>query len=178
MDRHIVLVGMMGAGKTAIGSELARQLHVPFTDSDAEIETAAAMTIREIFERDGEAFFRARETQVLARLLAGRPGVISTGGGAWIRAENRELIGRRALSVWLDCDLDTLWYRVRQRPTRPLLQTEDPRGTLARLMAQRNPVYAQAAVTFKGRASDTVEAAARRLSQQIKLDAEEMKDKR
>lgn len=163
MDRHIVLVGLMGAGKTAIGGELARRLSVPFTDSDAEIETAAAMSIREIFERDGEAFFRARETQVLARLLSRRAGVISTGGGAWIQAENRALIARRGLSVWLKCDLDTLWHRVRLRPTRPLLQTPDPRGTLAALMDRRNPVYALADLTFTGQAGDTVDAAATRL---------------
>ncbi|MCQ0971859.1 shikimate kinase [Paracoccus sp. TK19116] len=178
VDRHIVLVGMMGAGKTAIGAELARRLHVPFTDSDAEIEIAAAMSIREIFERDGEAFFRARETQVLTRLLAGRPRVISTGGGAWIRAENRDLISHRAMSVWLDCDLDTLWHRVKQRPTRPLLQTEDPRGTLARLLEQRAPIYGLADLTFKGRSSDTVEASATRLATQIAEAAPKMLEKR
>ncbi len=163
MRRHIVLVGMMGAGKTAIGTEMARRLHVPFTDSDHEIETAAAMTIAEIFARDGEAFFRDRETRVLARILDGPPGVVSTGGGAWMRAENRALIGARGLSVWLNCDLDTLWNRVRQRSTRPLLKTADQRGTLAALMAQRNPVYATADLTFGARPGDTIEAAATRL---------------
>lgn len=168
MDRHIVLIGMMGAGKTAIGSELGRRLSVPFTDSDAEIEAAAAMTIAEIFARDGEAFFRDRETQVLARILKGRPGIVSTGGGAWMRPENRELIRQGGVSVWLNCDLDTLWHRVRQRPTRPLLQTEDPRGTLARLLEARNPTYALADLAFPARSGDTVDAAAGRLIEMLR----------
>ena len=140
LTRHIVLIGMMGAGKTAIGLDLARRLRVPFKDSDAEIEAAAAMSITEIFARDGEAFFRARESQVLGRLLAGPPGVISTGGGAWMRPENRQIVGARGLSVWLNCSPETLWMRVRQRPTRPLLQTADPKGTLLRLLEERGPV--------------------------------------
>lgn len=163
LSRHIVLVGMMGAGKTAIGTELARRFGVAFRDSDAEIEAAAAMSITEIFARDGEAFFRARETEVLGRLLAGPPAVISTGGGAWMGAGNRETIGRAGLSVWLDCDLDLLWQRVRQRPTRPLLQTADPKGTLARLLAERSPVYALADITFPARAGDSIEVSAARL---------------
>jgi len=163
LRRHIVLIGMMGAGKTAIGSELARRLHVPFTDSDAEIESAAAMTISEIFARDGEAFFRARESQVLGRLLTGAPGVISTGGGAWMQPANRAAIDGRGLSVWLNCAPDLLWQRVRQRPTRPLLQTADPRGTLMRLLAERSPVYALAGLEFVSRAGDSVEVSASRL---------------
>ncbi|MDM7458768.1 MAG: shikimate kinase [Paracoccus sp. (in: a-proteobacteria)] len=161
--RHIVLVGMMGAGTTAIGTELARRLGVPFRDSDAEIERAAAMSITEIFARDGEAFFRAREAEVLARLMSGPVGVISTGGGAFMQARNRDLIAARGLSVWLNCDLDLLWQRVRQRPTRPLLQTADPRGTLARLLAQRQPIYAQANLEYCARPGDSVEAATSRL---------------
>ncbi len=164
LRRHIVLIGMMGAGKTAVGSDLARRLHVPFVDSDAEIEAAAAMTITEIFARDGEAFFRDRETQVLGRLLARQPhGVISTGGGAWIQPRNRDLIRGCALSVWLDCDLDLLWQRVRQRSTRPLLKTPDPRGTLAALLEARAPDYALADLTFRSRAGDSVEQSATRL---------------
>ncbi|WP_411839123.1 shikimate kinase [Paracoccus sp. ME4] len=167
LTRHIVLIGMMGAGKTAIGSELARRLRVPFTDSDAEIEAAAAMTISEIFARDGEAFFRAREAQVLARLLAGPPCVISTGGGAWMRPENRAAIAARGLSVWLNCAPETLWARVRQRPTRPLLQTADPKGTLLRLLAERSPVYALADMEFVSRAGDSIEATALRLLDEL-----------
>ena len=130
MRQSIVLIGMMGAGKTAVGTELARQLGVRFLDSDAEIEPAAALTVSEIFERFGESFFRDRETQVLERLLSGPAGILATGGGAWVQPRNRDLIGRSAVSVWLDCDLETLWRRVRSRPTRPLLKTPDPRGTL------------------------------------------------
>ena len=167
LTRNIVLIGMMGAGKTAVGTEMSRRLGVPFTDSDAAIETAAAMTIAEIFARDGEAFFRDRETQVLSRILGGPPGIISTGGGAWMRPQNRALIRERALAVWIDCDLNTLWHRVRQRTTRPLLQTPDPRGTLAALLEARAPVYARADLVFPGRPGDTVEAAASRLIDKI-----------
>lgn len=163
LRRHIVLIGMMGAGKTAIGTEISRRLRVPYTDSDAEIEAAAAMSISEIFARDGEPFFRDRETQVLSRILAGPAGVVSTGGGAWMRAENRALIAAHGLSVWLNCDLETLWQRVRQRSTRPLLKTADPKGTLAALIEQRYPVYASAELTFNARPADSVEAAATRL---------------
>ncbi|MFV0382545.1 shikimate kinase [Paracoccus sp. (in: a-proteobacteria)] len=174
MKRHIVMVGMMGAGKTALGSELARRLRVPFTDSDAEIESAAAMTISEIFARDGESFFRDRETQVLSRILGGAPGVVSTGGGAWMRGENRDLIRQHGLSVWLKCDLETLWHRVRQRSTRPLLKTPDPKGTLAALIEQRYPVYAQAEMTFEARPRDTIEAASTRLMAQLSAEHPEL----
>ncbi|MDO5631480.1 MAG: shikimate kinase [Paracoccus sp. (in: a-proteobacteria)] len=167
LARHIVLIGMMGAGKTAVGSETARRLGVPFTDSDAEIEAAAAMSISEIFARDGETFFRDRETQVLSRILNGPPGIVSTGGGAWMRPENRALIRKHGLAVWIDCDLETLWHRVRQRPTRPLLQTADPKGTLAALIETRAPVYAKADLVFQSRAGDTIEAAAIRMIDQI-----------
>lgn len=170
MKRHIVMIGMMGAGKTAVGSELARQLRVGFTDSDAEIETAAAMSVSEIFARDGEAFFRNRETQILARILQGRSRIVSTGGGAWMQAENRELIAARGLSVWLKCDLETLWQRVRQRSTRPLLRTADPKGTLARLIEERYPTYAEADVIFDANANDSIENAARRLAAQIRRE--------
>ena len=168
LRRHIVLIGMMGAGKTALGTELARRLHVPFTDSDAEIESAAAMSISEIFARDGEAFFRDREAQVIARILRQSPRVISTGGGAWMQERNRAAIKAAGLSVWLECDLETLWHRVRQRSTRPLLQTADPKGTLARLLAERNPTYALAELTFPARPADSVDAATTRLLDAIR----------
>lgn len=166
--RHIVLIGMMGAGKTAVGTELARRLRVPFTDSDAEIEAAAAMSISEIFARDGESFFRDRESQVLTRLLAGRPSVISTGGGAWLRAENRAAIAARGISVWLNCSPEVLWHRVRQRSTRPLLKTADPKGTLMRLLAERSPIYAQAEVEFLSQPGDSIEASTDRLIAQLR----------
>lgn len=141
LKKTVVLVGMMGAGKTAVGKALATALRVPFRDSDAEIESAAAMTIAEIFERDGEPFFRARETQVISRLLDGRPGVVSTGGGAYMRAENRDMITRRGVAVWLDATLPVLWNRVRHKSTRPLLRTADPHATLRDIYETRVPVY-------------------------------------
>lgn len=162
MQGQIALVGMMGVGKTAVGQEIARQLGVVFTDTDAEIERAAAMSIAEIFARDGEAFFRDRESLVLSRLLDGPHGVISTGGGAWIQPQNRDLIRAAGLSVWLDADIDTLWHRVRQRPTRPLLLTEDPRGTLMALIEKRSPIYARADLRLKTDSASDIEATARR----------------
>ena len=163
MDSSIVLIGMMGAGKSAVGAELARQLGVPVRDTDAEISRAAAMTIPEIFARDGEAFFRARESEVLARVLREAPGIVSTGGGAWMRPENRALIAAAGISVWLNPSLATLWQRVKQKPSRPLLQTEDPRGTLERLLAERAPAYALADITIDVHGGDSVETTAARV---------------
>lgn len=132
---------MMGAGKTAVGTSIAQHLGCGFMDSDDEIERAANLTIPEIFARDGEPFFREKEAQVIARLLDGPPSVLSTGGGAFLSEATRGAVARRGVSVWLDADLDLLWARVRHRRTRPLLHTEDPRDTLARLLAERRPVY-------------------------------------
>ena len=155
LKKTVVMVGMMGAGKTAVGRALAARLGVPFLDSDHEIEAAANMTIPEIFARDGEAFFRLKERQVIARLLTEECGVLSTGGGAFLAAENRETITRNGASIWLQADLEVLWNRVRHRATRPLLQTAAPRATLAELYQQRVPLYAKAdiAVVSDGRAS-------------------------
>ncbi len=144
LRKTVVLVGMMGAGKTAVGKELARMLSVPFLDSDEEIVAAAAMSIAEIFDRDGEAFFRAREAEVIARLLRGTPGVLSVGGGAFLNAETRALISELGVSVWLKADLELLWQRVRHKTTRPLLRTKNPRATLAGLLEARGPDYAKA----------------------------------
>ena len=141
LGRTVVLVGLMGCGKTAIGRALAAKLDAPFVDSDAEIETAANATIAEVFERDGEAFFRDREAEVIARLLRGAPCILSTGGGAFLAERNRAAISRDGVSVWLNADLDLLWDRVRHKNTRPLLRTADPRATLAGLFAQRRSVY-------------------------------------
>lgn len=163
LDRHVVLVGMMGAGKTAVGTALARLLGVPFRDTDDAIERAAAMTIPEIFARDGEAFFRQKENQVLVRLLGEKPGVLSTGGGLFLSPENRDAISRAGVSVWLKADLDLLWSRVRQRSHRPLLRTADPRGTLERLLGERAPVYALADVVVTSEAGLAVEAMAARV---------------
>lgn len=147
MDRlrkTVVMVGMMGAGKTAVGTALARMLRVPFLDSDEEIVRAANSTIAEIFERDGEAFFRDREAEVIGRLLRGAPCVLSTGGGAFLSDRNRSQIREAGISVWLRADLELLWQRVRHKSTRPLLRTTNPRETLAALSASRMPVYALA----------------------------------
>lgn len=144
LHKTVVLVGMMGAGKTAIGKHVAQVLGVPFRDSDEEIVAAAQMSIAEIFARDGEAFFRDREAEVIARLLHGTPAILSVGGGAFLRAETRQRIHDDGVSVWLRADLDLLWSRVRTKNTRPLLQNDDPRGTLARLLAERTPDYEQA----------------------------------
>jgi shikimate kinase len=135
---------MMGAGKTAIGSALARRLNVPFRDSDAEIEKAANMTIAEIFERDGEHFFRAKEAQVIARLLDSEPSVLSTGGGAFLQPGNQRAVSTMGVSLWLRADTSLLWSRVKNKTTRPLLRTANPRATLAELCAVRNPEYAKA----------------------------------
>jgi shikimate kinase len=141
LRRTVVLVGMMGSGKTAVGKALAAQLSVPFLDSDAAIEEAAHATIAEIFARDGEAFFRDREAEVIARLLSGPPCILSTGGGAFMAERNRAAISAKGVSVWLDVPLDVLWDRVRHKDTRPLLRTPDPHRTLTDLYDKRVPVY-------------------------------------
>jgi shikimate kinase len=157
LTRSVVLIGMMGAGKSAVGTVLARTLGVPFRDTDEEIERAADRSIAEIFARDGEAFFREKETMVLDRLLALPPAVLSTGGGAWLSERNREIINEGAVAVWLKADLDLLWNRVRHKSTRPLLKTPDPRGTLAGLLAAREHVYALAPVTVEARAEYSID---------------------
>lgn len=144
VNKTIVMVGMMGAGKTAVGTTLARMLDVPFLDSDEEIVKASNMSIAEIFARDGEAFFRQKESQVIKRLMEEARCVLSTGGGAFMTADNRLLIHDLGVSVWLNADLDLLWNRVKHKDTRPLLRTENPYATLSALYTKRVPVYAQA----------------------------------
>lgn len=147
LKKTIVMVGMMGAGKTAVGRALALRLDVPFLDSDAEIEKAASRTVPELFAEHGEPFFRAKETQVISRLLDTHRGVLSTGGGAFLAQVNRDNISARGVSLWLDADLDLLWQRVRHKETRPLLRTSNPRATLAEIYEMRVPLYALADVT-------------------------------
>jgi len=142
-----VMVGMMGAGKTAVGRALAERLGVAFLDSDAEIEVAANRSVPEIFERDGEAFFRSRETQIIERLLIEKRCILSTGGGAFLSEKNRTNISAQGISVWLNADLELLWSRVRSKDTRPLLRTDDPRGTLKNIYDQRVPIYSLADLT-------------------------------
>lgn len=151
LKKTVVMVGMMGAGKTAIGTAVARTLGVPFLDSDAEIVTAANMSIAEIFDRYGETFFRDKETQVIARLLAEERCILSTGGGAWLNPENRNMIARQGIAVWLRADLDLLWARVRHKDTRPLLRTEDPYETLRGILEERTPFYELADITVDAR---------------------------
>jgi shikimate kinase len=163
LNKTLVLVGMMGAGKTAVGGQLGRMLGVPFLDSDDEIVRAASRSIPEIFARDGEAFFREKEVQVIARLLAGPACVLSTGGGAFLAEATRALIAKRGVSVWLQADPALLWQRVRTRVTRPLLQTENPRARLQALCVERDPIYALADLRVLGHSTLSVDDMARRV---------------
>ncbi|HYC15261.1 MAG TPA: shikimate kinase [Stellaceae bacterium] len=147
VPKTLVLVGLMGAGKSNIGRRLAQRLGLPFVDADGEIEAAAGETIVEIFERRGEAAFREGERKVIARLLANPVHVLAAGGGAFMDPETRALIASRAVSIWLRADLELLVSRVSRRNNRPLLRQGSPRETLARLIEQRYPVYALADVT-------------------------------
>jgi shikimate kinase len=157
LKKTVAMVGMMGAGKTAVGTQVARILGVPFLDSDEEIVRAASRSIAEIFERDGEPFFRARETEVLARLLRGAPCILSTGGGAFLSEMNRRMIAEQGIAVWLRADLDVLWQRVRHKTTRPLLRTANPRETLRTIYEARVPVYSLAEITVDSRPELSVE---------------------
>ncbi len=149
--KPLVLVGMMGAGKTTVGRRLANRLGRQFIDSDEEIERAAQMSIPEIFEQRGEAEFRAGETRVIARLLKEQDIVLATGGGAFVNEDTRALVKAEAVSVWLKADLDILFERVSRRSNRPLLKTADPKATLEKLIADRYPIYAEADITVMSR---------------------------
>jgi shikimate kinase len=146
--RTIALIGLMGAGKTSIGKRLAQELKLPFIDADSEIEQAAGESIEEIFERHGEAFFRDGERRVIARLLEGPPHVLATGGGAFMDRDTRALLKAQSVTIWLRAELDVLMARVARRNNRPLLKQGDKRATLERLIAERYPVYAEAAITI------------------------------
>ncbi|MCT4555892.1 MAG: shikimate kinase [Pelagimonas sp.] len=167
LHKTVVMVGMMGAGKTAVGRLLATRLNVPFCDSDHEIEEAANMTISEIFARDGEPFFRRKETQVIERLLEGTPCILSTGGGAFMSDENRAMITEKGASVWLQADLEVLWNRVRNKDTRPLLRTDNPRATLQSLYEARVPVYQLADLAVSSEASGTLDDMAQKTAQAL-----------
>lgn len=148
IDRPVVLVGLMGVGKSSVGRKLASLLHLPFVDADEEIERAAQMSISEIFAQFGEPYFRDGERRVIARLIerSGQPKIIATGGGAFVNPETRRLILEKAIAVWLDSDLDVLVERVGRRDSRPLLRNGNPREILARLKAEREPAYAEAPI--------------------------------
>ncbi len=150
--RSIVLVGMMGVGKSTIGRRLAARLGLRFFDADVEIEVAhAGMTIPEIFTTHGEPYFRDGEARVIARLLEGGPIVLATGGGAFMREETRARIAAKAVSIWLRADHDVIMRRVRRRADRPLLQTADPEATVTRLLTEREPIYGKADLTIASR---------------------------
>jgi shikimate kinase len=149
--RCIVLIGMMGAGKTSIGRRLSNVLHLPFLDADAEIEKAANLTISEIFEHYGEAHFREGEARVVARLLASGPAVVATGGGAFMRDETRAHCRTSAVTIWLKADVSVLLERVRKKGNRPLLNSPDPEGVMLRLLREREQFYAQADIAIASR---------------------------
>lgn len=149
--RALVLIGMMGAGKSTVGRRLAARLGLSFVDADVEIEAAAGKSIPEIFAEHGEQYFRDGEVRVIARLLEGAPCVVATGGGAWLRGETRERIRAKAISIWLKAESDVLLRRVKRRSDRPLLQTADPAATIEKLMAERYPLYAEADLTLLSR---------------------------
>jgi shikimate kinase len=151
-DRSIVLIGMMGVGKSSIGRRLGARLGIPFIDADAEIERAAGMSIADIFARHGEAAFRSGEARVIARLLNGAPQVLATGGGAVMDPATRALIQQRGVSIWLSAEFELLLRRISKRKAdRPMLQTADPAATLRELLAAREPIYAQADLTVQSR---------------------------
>ncbi len=169
-QRSVVLVGLMGVGKSTVGRRLGLRLGLPFVDADAEIERAAGMRIAEMFERYGEAYFRDGERRVIARLLGGPVQVIATGGGAFVDPATRALILEKATAVWLDADIATLVERVRRRNTRPLLKGREPATVLAELATVRNPLYAQAQVHINSRPAPhevTVQAIIAALAQQV-----------
>lgn len=151
VGRSIVFIGLMGAGKTAIGRRVAAELDLPFVDSDHEIERASRMTVPELFERYGEPEFRALEQRVIQRVLESGPQVLSTGGGAFMNEQTRQLIACHGISIWLKAELDVLFARVSKKQNRPLLKTENPRDTLEQLMNDRYPIYAAADLTVHTR---------------------------
>lgn len=175
--RPIVLVGMMGAGKTTVGRRLAAKLDRHFIDSDEEVEKAAGMSIEDIFKLHGEADFRAGEAKVIARLLREEAIVLGTGGGAFINTMTRDLVKTAAVSVWIKADFEVLFARVSRRSNRPLLKTANPRETLRKLMDQRYPVYAEADVTVLSRdvpqdqvANEVIDALLAHLSQKVEAE--------
>ena len=155
LNKSIVLVGLMGAGKSSVGKKLSEEIGVPFVDSDEEIELAAGMSISEIFEQFGEPYFRAGEERVIKRLLLDRPKVIATGGGAFISNNIQTLIRQGGVSIWLNADFETLWERVQGKRTRPLLRVVNPEKTLKRLIRERTPIYEQANITLYSKKNGT-----------------------
>jgi shikimate kinase len=160
----------MGAGKTAIGTLVAQRLGVEFVDSDEEIVRAANMSIPEIFERDGVDFFRLKETQVIERLLTAEPHVLSTGGGAFLSAKNQDMITKSGVAVWFHAELDTLWSRVKEKNTRPLLMVPNPKEKLRELYDARNPEYSKAQIKVMAKPNQTKEAMVARVIDALLAD--------
>ena len=163
LNKTVVLVGMMGSGKTAVGKVLAATLDVPFVDSDHEISKAANRSISEIFERDGNDFFRLVESRVIERILGGLPCVLATGGGAFMSAKNRVLIANSGISVFLNVDLETLWERVKNKKSRPLLETTNPRETLNKIFEDRKYQYSQADLSITSNYNCSIAQTAQKL---------------
>ena len=163
LNKTVVLVGMMGAGKTAVGNVLADALNVPFVDSDHEISKAANRSISEIFERDGNDFFRLVESRVIKRLLGGPPCVLATGGGAFMSIGNRALIANSGISVFLNVDLEILWERVRYKESRPLLKTANPKATLYKIFEGRKDHYNQADLSITSNYNCSIAQTAQKL---------------
>ena len=163
LNKTVVLVGMMGSGKTSVGKVLAAALGVSFIDSDHEISKAANRSISEIFERDGNNFFRIAEFRVIKRLLCGPPCVLATGGGAFMSTENRALIADSGISVFLNVDLETLWERVKNKKSRPLLETTNPRATLHKIFEDRKYQYSQADLSITSNYNCSIAQTAQKL---------------
>ena len=176
LDRPVVLVGLMGVGKSTVGRRLARRLGLPFVDSDAEIEDASGFSAAEVFERYGERDFRDGERRLVARLIEGDLRVIATGGGAYVDPRTRELLNSRAITVWLDAPVEVLAERTARRDTRPLLRNPDPKGTLERLSEERRPSYAEAHIHVRsgnGAHKDVVDAIIRALDDYLSGKAQD-----
>lgn len=167
LKRPIVFVGMMGSGKSAVGSATAKILGVPFVDCDKEIEASVGMSISSIFSEYGETRFREAETRILSRVLKDPPAIIAAGGGTFMNKRNRDEIGKRAISVWLKASPDTLWQRVKNKTTRPLLKTADPYGTLLQLLSEREPIYARATLTARVGREHSVQTTAKRVAEKL-----------
>jgi len=174
LDRPVVLVGLMGVGKSTVGRRLAKRLGLPFVDSDSAIEDASGFSAAEVYERFGEADFRDGERRLVARLIEGEVRVIATGGGAYVDPRTRQLLNERSITIWLDAPVDILTERTGRRDTRPLLRNGDRKGTLERLSEQRRPAYAEAHIHIKsgtGAHRDVVEAIVRALEEYLSKSA-------
>ena len=172
LDKSIVLVGLMGAGKSSVGKRLSEEIRIPFVDSDDEIELAAGMSVAEIFEQFGEPYFRAGEERVIRRLLSGEPQIIATGGGAYMSQTIRSDIKTNGVSVWLKADLETLWERVQGKRTRPLLKVEDPKLTLKKLIKERTPIYQKADIVLHSKKYGTQSSMVKKLLKQLVFHGE------